>query len=89
MSSNSSGRATGSFQSRRRFVQGLAAGGAIPFSRYMELALYAPGLGYYSAGATKLGADGDFVTATTLLRGIRHQLRRRLPQRLAGGSGTR
>jgi SAM-dependent MidA family methyltransferase len=40
-----------------------AAGGSIPFERYMELALYAPGLGYYSAGATKLGADGDFITA--------------------------
>jgi len=42
------------------------AGGAIPFSRYMELALYAPGLGYYSAGATKFGAAGDFVTAPEL-----------------------
>lgn len=39
------------------------AGGFIPFSRYMALALYAPGLGYYAAGATKLGAAGDFVTA--------------------------
>lgn len=38
-------------------------GGAISFRRYMELALYAPGLGYYSAGARKFGADGDFVTA--------------------------
>ena len=43
-----------------------AAGGSIPFSRYMELALYAPGLGYYSAGATKFGAAGDFVTAPEL-----------------------
>jgi len=43
-----------------------AAGGAIDFSRYMELALYAPGLGYYSAGATKFGAAGDFVTAPEL-----------------------
>lgn len=40
-----------------------AHGGAIPFSRYMELALYAPGLGYYSAGASKFGESGDFVTA--------------------------
>jgi SAM-dependent MidA family methyltransferase len=40
-----------------------AAGGWLPFSRYMELALYAPGLGYYSAGARKFGRDGDFVTA--------------------------
>ncbi len=41
-------------------------GGAIRFDRYMELALYAPGLGYYSAGATKFGASGDFVTAPEL-----------------------
>lgn len=40
-----------------------AQGGWIPFSRYMELALYAPGLGYYSAGSRKFGAGGDFVTA--------------------------
>ena len=39
------------------------AGGWITFARYMELALYAPGLGYYSAGSAKLGASGDFVTA--------------------------
>ncbi len=38
-------------------------GGWIPFARYMELALYAPGLGYYAAGAQKLGGAGDFVTA--------------------------
>ncbi len=37
--------------------------GWISFERYMEMALYEPGLGYYSAGATKLGAAGDFVTA--------------------------
>jgi SAM-dependent MidA family methyltransferase len=39
------------------------AGGWISFARYMQLALYEPGLGYYSAGARKLGAAGDFVTA--------------------------
>ena len=39
------------------------AGGWIPFADYMRLALYAPGLGYYSAGASKFGASGDFVTA--------------------------
>lgn len=39
------------------------AGGALSFSRYMELALYAPGLGYYSAGSHKFGAQGDFITA--------------------------
>ncbi|MEW5968005.1 MAG: SAM-dependent methyltransferase [Pseudomonadota bacterium] len=43
-----------------------AAGGWVPFSRYMEAALYAPGLGYYAAGAAKFGAAGDFVTAPEL-----------------------
>jgi len=38
-------------------------GGWISFTRYMEMALYAPGLGYYVAGAAKLGSQGDFVTA--------------------------
>lgn len=41
----------------------IAAGGWMPFSRFMELALYAPGLGYYSAGLDKFGSGGDFVTA--------------------------
>ena len=41
-------------------------GSWIPFSRYMEMALYEPGMGYYSAGAHKLGAGGDFTTAPEL-----------------------
>lgn len=40
-----------------------ACEGWISFARFMDLALYEPGLGYYSAGATKFGAAGDFVTA--------------------------
>src|ERR1700688_2837553 len=40
-----------------------AADGWIGFARFMELALYAPSLGYYVAGAAKFGTDGDFVTA--------------------------
>lgn len=40
-----------------------ANAGWISFARYMELALYAPRLGYYSGGAAKLGKDGDFTTA--------------------------
>lgn len=36
---------------------------ALPFAEYMQAALYEPGLGYYVAGARKLGVDGDFVTA--------------------------
>jgi SAM-dependent MidA family methyltransferase len=50
------------------------AGGWIDFARYMELALYAPGLGYYSAGSTKLGAAGDFVTAPELSRAFARAL---------------
>src|SRR5688572_11712769 len=42
---------------------GVEAAGWLSFAQYMELALYAPGLGYYSAGSAKLGAEGDFVTA--------------------------
>lgn len=44
----------------------LAAHGPMPFSEYMERVLYTPGLGYYSAGATKFGEAGDFVTAPEL-----------------------
>lgn len=52
----------------RRLIQEriIAAGGAIPFHEFMGLCLYAPGLGYYSAGASKFGAGGDFVTAPEL-----------------------
>jgi len=39
------------------------AGGKISFAEFMHEALYAPGLGYYNAGSTKFGADGDFITA--------------------------
>ena len=40
--------------------------GFMPFSRFMELTLYAPGMGYYAAGAVKLGPHGDFTTAPEL-----------------------
>lgn len=44
-------------------AQEIEHAGAISFARFMELALYTPGLGYYSAGSIKFGAEGDFVTA--------------------------
>lgn len=44
----------------------IRANGSIPFARFMELALYAPGLGYYSAGLPKFGNHGDFITAPEL-----------------------
>jgi SAM-dependent MidA family methyltransferase len=45
-----------------------AAGGWLSFERFMDLALYAPGLGYYSGGAEKLGEGGDFMTAPEVSR---------------------
>src|SRR5512134_2531502 len=64
-----------------------AAGGWIPFARYMELALYAPGLGYYSAGARKFGAEGDFFTAPEITPLFGHTLARQAAQVLAETGG--
>ncbi len=60
-----------------------ASGGWISFARYMELALYAPGLGYYSAGSHKLGAAGDFITAPELSPLFGRTLARQLAELLA------
>lgn len=51
-------------------IAGIArdAGGCLPFDRFMDLALYAPGIGYYSAGDSPFGPAGDFVTAPELGR---------------------
>jgi SAM-dependent MidA family methyltransferase len=69
-----------------------AAGGWLPFDRYMELALYAPGLGYYSGGARKFGLRGDdgsdFVTAPELSPLFAATLARPLAEALQA-SGTR
>ena len=69
-----------------------AAGGWLPFDRYMELALYTPGLGYYSGGARKFGRraeDGsDFVTAPELSPLFARTLARAVAQAL-DASGTR
>lgn len=49
---------------KRRIAEAMAnAGGWLSFEQYMRLALYEPGLGYYSAGAVKFGESGDFITA--------------------------
>jgi len=60
-----------------------AAGGAIDFARFMEMALYQPGLGYYSAGARKFGEGGDFITAPELSPLFSHCLARQCQQVLA------
>ncbi|MDK3023342.1 SAM-dependent methyltransferase [Cupriavidus taiwanensis] len=77
-----------------------AAGGWIGFDRYMALALYAPGLGYYSGGSAKFGRDArdgsDFITAPelspffarTLARQFAPLLAQGLPRLLEFGAGT-
>jgi SAM-dependent MidA family methyltransferase len=62
-------------------------GGWIPFARYMELALYAPGLGYYSAGLHKLGESGDFVTAPEISTLFGRTLARQAAQILSETGG--
>ncbi len=37
--------------------------GWVPYSEFMQMALYEPGLGYYSSDLRKFGAEGDFITA--------------------------
>lgn len=64
-----------------------AAGGWLPFSRFMALALYAPGLGYYSAGAGKLGPAGDFVTAPEISPLFAQTLANQVAQGLAACGG--
>jgi len=65
-----------------------SAGGWISFSRFMELALYAPGLGYYSAGMHKFGAAGDFVTAPEISALFGRTLARQAAQVLQLGAGN-
>jgi SAM-dependent MidA family methyltransferase len=66
-----------------------AGGGHISFRRFMELALYAPGLGYYSAGCEKIGKSGDFVTAPEISPLFSRCLARQCEQVLAAlGQGV-
>ena len=61
--------------------------GWIGFDRYMQLALYAPSLGYYTGGATKLGDAGDFVTAPEISRLFSPTLARQIGEILAVTGG--
>ncbi|MGE5493059.1 MAG: class I SAM-dependent methyltransferase [Actinomycetota bacterium] len=58
-------------------------GGWMSFARFMEQVLYAPGLGYYAAGARKFGAAGDFVTAPELTPFFGRALARQVAQAMA------
>ncbi|STZ76931.1 class I SAM-dependent methyltransferase [Bergeriella denitrificans] len=60
----------------------------LPFSRFMELALYAPGCGYYTGGAHKIGAAGDFITAPTLTHLFGQTVARQLAPLLPQTGGT-
>lgn len=62
--------------------------GWIPFDVFMELALYAPGLGYYSAGGAKLGAAGDFTTAPEVSDLFSQCVARQAAQVLASTGGS-
>ncbi len=66
-----------------------ARGGWISFARYMELALYEPGLGYYAGGAQKFGdhaAGGDFLTAPELTPLFARALARQVAQVLSASA---
>jgi SAM-dependent MidA family methyltransferase len=67
----------------RHIAEEIAARGPLPFAQFMALALYAPGLGYYSAGARKFGAGGDFVTAPELGPAFAHALAHHLAGAMA------
>ena len=63
------------------------SGGRISLARYMELVLFAPGLGYYSAGSRKFGPEGDFVTAPEISPLFSRTLAHQLAEILAGLGG--
>ncbi len=65
-----------------------AAGGWLSFARVMEALLYAPGLGYYTAGARKFGAAGDFVTAPEMTALFGRALARQIAQIMAASQPT-
>jgi SAM-dependent MidA family methyltransferase len=65
-----------------------SSGGWISFARYMELALYAPGLGYYAGGSSKLGASGDFITAPELSPLFSATVARQIAEVLASTGGS-
>ena len=60
-----------------------SAGGWLSFARFMEQLLYAPGLGYYTAGARKFGAAGDFITAPEMTALFGQALARQVAQIMA------
>lgn len=66
-----------------------AAGGWMSFEDWMQQALYAPGLGYYSAGSRKLDRQGDFTTAPEISPLFGQALARQVAQVLQACGSTR
>jgi SAM-dependent MidA family methyltransferase len=62
-----------------------ASGNWISFARYMDIALYAPQLGYYCGGSPLFGAAGDFVTAPDLSPLFARTLARQVAELLEPG----
>lgn len=93
----STSEAAASAQLTQKIIEQIQSqGGKIPFSQFMQQALYFPKLGYYTGGAHKIGASGDFITAPTLTplfaETLAVQLRAILPQTAGNvyefGAGT-
>ena len=80
---------SGSAREHSRALKGLIreqvrnSGGVISFERFMEMALYEPGWGYYSAGASRFGEAGDFITAPHVSSLFSRCLARQCSQALA------
>ena len=80
----------------QRIATEIRASGWMSFARYMGLALYAPGLGYYAGGSRKFGVEGDFITAPeitplfgqTLAKQVAQILRASTPIVLEAGAGS-
>ncbi len=66
-------------------AQEIVHSGPMTFARFMELALYAPGLGYYSAGSKKFGKEGDFITSPEMSSLFSRSLAKQCAQILHGG----
>lgn len=75
-------------QLQQAIKQEIADQGPIAFDRFMEMALYQPGLGYYAAGSAKIGSAGDFVTAPEVSFIFSHCVARQCMQVLTSTGGS-
>ena len=75
-------------QLQQLIAQTIQDDGPLPFDRFMEMALYAPGLGYYTAGSEKIGAAGDFITAPEISFIFSHCVARQCQQVLEQTGGS-